>query len=101
MSLLISYDIEDNYLRKKAVDFIIDSGFARVQYSVYIGTVNEAVTQAVIKWLHTLPDNSNWGEKDSVMILSLTPLQIKQIMVIGDPKWDKDDLSGDRHTLIL
>jgi len=36
MSLLISYDIEDNYLRQKIANHVLDAGLARVQYSVYI-----------------------------------------------------------------
>ena len=101
MSLLISYDIEDNYLRKKIADYIIDAGFARVQFSVYIGTVNEKATLKTIAWLEKIPAHKNWKANDSILVLNLTELQLKNMLSLGNPKWDKDDLSDDRHTLIL
>ncbi len=101
MSLLISYDIEDNYLRKKIADYIIDAGFARVQFSVYIGTVNEKATLQTIDWLNKVPAHKNWKANDSILVLSFTNQQLKNMLILGNPKWNKDDLSDDRHTLIL
>lgn len=101
MALLISYDIEDNYLRQKIANRIIDSGLERIQYSVYIGTAKEKALQDLIAWLGALPQDKNWQSNDSVIILSLSSLQVQQMITIGNPQWDKDDLSGDRHTLVL
>jgi CRISPR-associated endonuclease Cas2 len=101
MALLISYDIEHDYLRQKIANYILDAGLARVQYSVYIGTVKEAVAQRLLAWTQSLPSEANWGAQDSFLLLSLTQLQVQQMLVVGNPQWDKDDLSGSRHTLIL
>lgn len=101
MSLLISYDIEDNYLRQKIANYILDAGLSRVQYSVYIGTIKESLEQKLLVWVQNLPNEQNWNPQDSIIVLSLTQLQVQQMISVGNPKWDKEDLSGDRHTLIL
>lgn len=101
MALLVSYDIEDNALRQKIANHIIDSGLDRIQYSVYMGTIKETDTQHLINWLNALPAEKRWKGNDSVIILSLTTLQVQQMATIGNPQWDKDDLSGTRDTLIL
>ena len=101
MALLVSYDIEDNALRQKIANHIIDSGLERIQYSVYMGTIKETDTQNLIAWLNALPTEKRWKPNDSIIILSLTSLQIQQMVTIGNPQWDKDDLSGDTHTIVL
>lgn len=101
MSLLISYDIEDNYLRQKIANYILDAGLARVQYSVYIGTIREVVVNDLLDWLQSIPSEKRWGQDDSILVLSVTQQQVREMISIGNPSWDQDDLSGDQHTLIL
>lgn len=101
MSLLISYDLEDNYLRQKIANYILDAGLARVQYSVYIGTVKQVVVNDLLDWLQKIPGEKRWGQNDSILVLSITQQQIREMTTIGNPSWDQDDLSGDQHTLIF
>ncbi len=101
ISLLISYDIEDNYLRQKMANHILDTGLDRVQYSVYIGTLKEGIITKLVDWANALPQQKQWKGNDSILILSLTPTQLQQMRIVGNPKWDKDELSGEQHTLIL
>ena len=101
MSLMISYDIEDNYLRQKIANHVLDVGLARVQYSVYIGTVREVVVKDLLEWLQKIPDEKRWGQNDSILMLSVSQQQVREMVTIGNPDWDQDDLSGDQHTLIL
>lgn len=101
MALLISYDIEENYLRQKIANYILDAGFERIQYSVYMGTVKDSITNQVKDWLNALPKNKDWKSKDSIIILSITGQQVQDMISIGNPQWDKDDLSGDRHTMMF
>jgi CRISPR-associated protein Cas2 len=101
MALLISYDIEDNTLRQRIAHYIIDAGFTRVQYSVYMGTIKENKIEKVLDWLKEMPTQKRWQANDSILVLSLTQLQVQQMLLLGNPKWDKEDLSGEQSTLIL
>jgi CRISPR-associated endonuclease Cas2 len=101
MSLLISYDIEHNSFRQKIANHLIDAGFTRVQYSVYLGSIKESAISPLMAWLHQLPQEKRWQSNDSVLVLSLTSLQVQQMVLLGNPKWDTDDLSGERHTFIM
>ncbi len=101
MSLLVSYDLEDNYLRQKVANHLIDTGLTRVQYSVYIGTLKDSVVTTLQDWIQALPQERRWKPKDSLILLSLTQNQVQQMLVIGQPKWDQDDLSGDQHTMMF
>ena len=80
MSLLISYDIEDNYLRQKIANYILDAGLARVQYSVYIGTVREIVVNDLLDWLQKIPGEKRWAQRED-----------KQDSIFSEPATGKRD----------
>lgn len=102
MPLLISYDIERDSLRKKIADRLIDAGFTRIQYSVYLGSLPDNVCKQTAAWLYHVPEDERWvAASDSILLLSVHTEQVRNMQVIGQPKWDKDDLSGDLAVLIL
>ena len=82
---------------------------ARVQYSVYIvykprfcgGIVRKVVVNDLLDWLQKIPGEKRWGQNDSILVLSMSQQQIREMVTIGNPNWDQDDLSGDQHTLIF
>lgn len=42
---LVCYDIEDDRIRSKIADFCLDKGLERVQYSVFLGTMNKTLAR--------------------------------------------------------
>jgi hypothetical protein len=68
---------------------------------VYIGTIRVVVVNELLDWLQKIPEEKRWGQEDSILVLSTTQQQVREMIVLGNPHWDKDDLSGDQHTLIL
>ncbi len=101
MVLLVSYDIENNYFRKKIADHLLDTGLDRFQYSVYLGNLAEAVKDTLVKWLLDLQGDRRWGQKDSVLVLFLTDRQVREMLTIGKPNWNQEALRGEQHTMIF
>lgn len=100
MPHLICYDIEQDGLRKKISDKLIENGLIRVQYSVFLGTMHEYQVQTLMEWLnHKVSTSQN--PKNQVLVLELTQRQIKKMLVMGGNPRDKAALSGDLDTIII
>ncbi len=100
MSQLICYDIAENSLRARLGAKIMETGFERINKSVYLGTVDDADLMALENWLVQRIQNSG-GPGDSLIILPVTPAQVQRMRVYGNDNLDKDDLSGQKNTLII
>ena len=98
MSYLICYDIEDDYDRKKIHDHLLAAGLTRVQYSVFVGNISETVFKNLLQKLEKAIDLET-TENDNILILDLTPKQLKKIQIIGKSKIDLDELAGDKNSL--
>lgn len=98
---LICYDIQDNYIRQKAAGKIMDTGFERIQYSVYLGDVTDNQMNDLIMWLETHVLKYTVANEDNILILSLTKLQVKQMISLGKMKMDIDEITGEKDTLIF
>lgn len=100
MPHLICYDISGNSLRTKIGRKIIEYGLDRINKSVYLGNITESsltkLELAIHQWLKDKGD-----PQDSLIILPVTAAQIQQIKVYGLNELDKDELSGDKSTLII
>ena len=102
VSLLVSYDISKDSLRKKAAERLIDIGLVRIKYSVYLGTLSENTYAHTLSWLHQLQGDERWSPtSDSVLAIRLLAGQVKDMQVIGLPKWDREDLDNGRLVVIL
>ena len=96
---LIGYDIQDNQLRKKISDKIIEFGLDRIQYSVYLGVLSTDDLNTLENWLQQLlpkPTTPN-----SILIFNLTPLQVKTVKIIGASKFDISEIVREKITLIF
>ncbi|MCK6694017.1 MAG: CRISPR-associated endonuclease Cas2 [Thermoanaerobaculia bacterium] len=100
MPTLICYDIESNALRTRLGQKILEFGLERINLSVYLGTLKSADLAKLEKLLHDLM-KAKAGPDDSLIILAVTAAQVAQMQVLGRNDLDLDDLTGDRHTLIL
>ncbi len=100
MAHLICYDITGNTLRSKLGNKIIEYGLDRINKSVYLGTVKEGELKKLETWLSDQITKS--GEpQDSLIIIPVNAQQIHQMRVLGRNDLDKEELSGDKTTLIF
>lgn len=99
-SYLICYDIQDNYLRTKIGNKIKEYGLDRINKSVFLGTIHERSLKELETWLQQTMQDKN-ADDDSLIVLPLTPALIQELRVYGRNDLDKDELSGQKNTLIL
>ena len=97
---LICYDISKNSLRATLSRKIIAAGLDRINKSVYLGALNETVLQNLEKELQQLLRQKG-DPQDSLIFLPVQPSQVQRMRVYGRNDLDKDELSGNKSTLIL
>jgi CRISPR-associated endonuclease Cas2 len=97
---LICYDIQNNSLRTRISDKLIESGLHRIQYSVFLGNLKSAIHQDLLKWLHTNIQKGN-PQKDSVIVVRLGLEEVRKMTVIGTTQLDTDEITGDKNTLFF
>lgn len=101
MNYLVSYDISKDNLRTRIGNRLIADGLDRIQYSVYIGILKEQIKVELVKWLFQEISTKGDINKDTVFILPITALQVKETLVIGKNNYDLDYFSGQKNSLIL
>jgi CRISPR-associated protein Cas2 len=100
MPHLICYDISANTLRAKLGRKILDHGLDRINKSVYLGTITDTNLKNLEQELASLVQNK--GEpQDSLIIIPVNAQQIHAMRVYGRNDLDKEELSGEKSTLIL
>ena len=80
---LISYDIEDNKLRKKLADILLDYG-SRVQFSVFECDISNSEYKEMYKKMVTLLDDN---ENVCVRCYFLDKSCMKRLEIIGMPTY--------------
>jgi len=100
MPHLICYDISKNTLRAKWSRTILDYGLDRINKSVYLGTIKEITLKELEAKLSTWMKETG-EEEDSLIILPVHGYQIQDMRVYGKNDLDKEELRGDKTTLIL
>ncbi len=100
MAHLVCYDIADNSLRTKIGKKILEAGLDRINKSVYLGTITESGLKQLEVWLNSQMNTSS-DSQDSLIIIPVNAQQIQQMRVLGRNDLDKDELSGDKSTLIF
>lgn len=100
MPHLICYDITGNTLRAKMGRKILEFGLDRINKSVYLGSITESSLTQLEALLSGLLQQK--GEpQDSLIIIPVTPQQVQEMRVYGANELDKDELTGDKSTLIV
>ena len=100
MPTLICYDITATPLRTKLGKKITERGLDRINKSVYLGTIAESSLTSLENELATLI-RDHAGSGDSLIIISVTLMQVDQMRIYGSIGPDKDELSGEKSTLLL
>ena len=89
MPNLICYDIQNNYLRTRIGNKILDAGFDRINLSVYLGTTDQRSLKELEKWLRETIEKKG-DPDDSVIVLHVTIQQIQE----NEDLWQKRLGSG-------
>lgn len=97
---LVCYDIEDNGLRTRISDKLIECGLHRIQYSVFLGNLKATVYQDLQQWLSTNILNGN-PQKDSVVIVRVDLEAVRNMQIFGTTKLDVEEITGDKNTLFF
>lgn len=100
MPHLICYDITSDSLRTKMGRKILEFGLDRINKSVYLGSISESSLTQLEALLSGLLQQK--GEPhDSLIIIPATAQQVQDMKVYGENGLDKDELTGDKSTLIV
>ena len=100
MPQLICYDIEHNGLRTKLAQLILDYGLERINFSVYLGSLDSSSLTELETKLQALIQQRG-QDRDSLIVLPVTAAQIHAMRVYGQNGLDPGEITGDKSTLIL
>lgn len=100
MPHLICYDITKDSLRTKVGKKIIEYGLDRINKSVYLGTLKESSLALLVQLLSNLVVQKG-DPSDSIIVIYVSGQSVQDMIVLGKNDLDKDQLSGDKHTLIV
>ena len=100
MPHLICYDITKDSLRTKVGKKIIEYGLDRINKSVYLGTLKESSLTLLVQLLSNLVVQKG-DPSDSIIVIYVSGQSVQDMIVLGNNDLDKDELSGDKHTLIV
>lgn len=97
---LVCYDISQNTLRNKIAQKLLREGFDRINKSVYLSSIDESSLKSLVQWLSAQMQDSK-QPTDSLLIIPLTAGQVQRMAIFGLNELDKDELTGNKSTLIL
>jgi CRISPR-associated protein Cas2 len=100
MLYLICYDINRDALRAAFARRIIAAGLDRINKSVYLGVLTKPALQGLEAELHKLL-LAKAEPQDSLIFLPVTPQQVQDMRIYGENGLDKDELSGQKSTLLV
>lgn len=98
---LISYDIQNDALRVKIAKTLIQFGLHRIQYSVFMGEINDTIVVKIEWTLRDFAQSAAWSAEDSVMILPLHQYSENLVQFIGNSPDRWAEITGNLHTLLL
>lgn len=97
---LICYDITSNSLRANFARKIIACGLDRINKSVYLGMIKETPMQNLEAELSKLL-RVRGQPQDSLIIMPVSAQHVQDMRIYGRNDLDKDELSGEKSTIIL
>ena len=100
MPYLICYDITKNSLRTKMGKLIIDAGLDRINKSVYLGSISDGALKQLEQALALLVQTKGDGT-DSLLLIPVSAAQVQEMRIYGSNDLDKNELTGDKSTLML
>lgn len=94
---LLFYDITETALRTKVAKLLVNEGFERIQYSVFVSPFNPHKD----KLWHKLQIILNNTPANKLYCLKLTKENFYHIKIIGNFETDLKYLTGDLSSLII
>lgn len=94
---LIFYDIALDRLRNKISKLLVEQGYERLQYSVFIGPYdpkNNKVWKTAQAWLQDAPN-------EKLYCLKISKQNFYNIKTIGTLAFDLEYLTGEQRSLII
>ncbi len=98
MLCLISYDIENNKVRRVIAKYLIRKGCIRVQKSVYLAKVDQRIYREIVSTLKEIQEM--YENDDSIFVMPIGEEQLHRLQVIGR-NLQIEVLTNPPHTLIL
>jgi CRISPR-associated protein Cas2 len=92
----VMYDIEDDKVRSKVAKLCKQAGLYRVQYSVFLGTIENNQKDALELQIGELMD----VDKDSVYIFPMSKSELKATVLLGKA-FDKKMITDEVKALFL
>lgn len=96
---MIFYDIENDRLRKKIADKLIEYGYERLQLSVFAGPENPKGIAGLWQTLKKLVVSGK-GEGDKLYALRVDRSSFKKMLRMGKGRLDISYICGEQHTVI-
>lgn len=81
MLCFVMYDIEDNRIRKKIADYLLEKGLQRVQKSVFLGQLSGRAYQEIYQTMHAL--QAAYQNEDTIMIVPVAEQDLRSMRLIG------------------
>jgi len=81
MLCFVMYDIEDDRIRKKIADYLIEKGLQRVQKSVFLGQLSQKSYQEIYHTMHAL--QAAYENEDTIMIVPVAEQDLRSMRLIG------------------
>lgn len=92
----VLYDIEDDKVRNKVAKLCKQTGLYRVQFSVFLGTIDHQQKDVLELQIEALIDKS----KDSVYIFPMSKNELQATVLLGKA-FDKDLVTDEVKALFL
>lgn len=98
MLCFVMYDVEDDRIRKKIADYLIEKGLQRVQKSVFLGQLSQKTYDEIYRTMHAL--QATYENQDSIMIVPIAEQELRSMRLIGRDI-DVEITLGRAHTLFF
>lgn len=99
--ILVSYDIESDRLRMRVAKKLLAAGLHRVQYSVFMGTLDAAEEAKLRTEMAKIPQAAEFAPQDSIMFVPLHDYSLQHIELFGTIPQRWEEITGETHTLIF
>ena len=99
--IMVSYDLESDRLRMRVAKKLLAAGLHRVQYSVFMGTLDGNDELKLRNELAKIPQSTEFAPQDSIMMIPLHDYSLKHIELFGAIPQRWEEITGETHTLIF
>ena len=100
MPILVSYDIDNDKLRLRVANKLLEYGSMRLQRSVFLGNPAAGLWNQLYRWMQE-EVHPHFTEADNVLHLQMTELQMEAMFFVPAPPSAWTELTDPPNTLII